>query len=180
MKESALIQRITELIAPMGYEVVHLEVQTHRNRVLRLFIDFVQSKDGKAVSIEDCANVSRKLDEPLDQMPELEAVFGGAPYDLEVSSPGVDRPLKRLQDFERFAGKQVRVHVFRPLTAEELSNSEFQSKNPKAKNFVGILEGSVGEDRIRMSLDPTGGPTGTVTIPLSLVTKANLEPKFDE
>jgi ribosome maturation factor RimP len=179
MKETALIQKISELIAPIGYEVVHLEVQTQRNRVLRLFIDFTQAPDGKAVGIEDCANVSRHLDEPLDQMPELEALFGGAPYELEVSSPGVDRPLRTLRDYERFAGKTIRVHVFRPLTAEELSNAEFQSKNPKQKNFVGTLKSLEGQEKIRMDLDPASGPKGVVTIPLSLVSKANLEPKFD-
>jgi ribosome maturation factor RimP len=178
MKETALIQRISELIAPMGYEVVHIEVQTARHRVLRLFIDFAEA--GKAVGIEDCANVSRKLDEPLDQMPELEALFGGQAYELEVSSPGVDRPLRTLRDYERFAGKRILVHVFRPLTADELGDPAFQAKNPKQKNFVGTLEGRVGEDRIRMDLDPASGPKGRVTIPLSLVSKANLEPKFED
>jgi len=178
MKETALIQKIAELIAPLGYEVVHLEVQTHRSRVLRLFIDFAEAPMGKAVGIEDCANVSRALDEPLEGMPELEAVFGGAPYELEVSSPGVDRPLRALKDYDRFSGKTVRVHVFRPLTAEELGNAEFQTKNPKQKNFVGTLEGRVGDDRIRLELDPEVGPAGRVTIPLSLVSKANLEPRF--
>jgi ribosome maturation factor RimP len=177
-----LIQGISTLISPLGYEVVHLEAQTQRGRVLRLFIDFKEGA-GKTIGIEDCATVSRAIDEPLDQLVDQTGVFSGASYELEVSSPGIDRPLRTPRDYERFTGKNVRVHVFRPLTAEEIGNTAFQAKNPKQKNFVGILEGregSPGEDKIRIALDPASGPAGTVTIPLALVSKANLEPQFEK
>jgi ribosome maturation factor RimP len=200
MTPEALIQRISELIAPLGYEVVHLELLNTRQRVLRLFIDFREQAEGQAVGIEDCAKVSKALDEPLEQLPDLQTIFGGQTYELEVSSPGVDRPLRTERDYQRFMGKTVRIHVFRPLTAEELENPAYQSKNPKQKNFIGVLAGLEGQGRIRLKLDPMTGPTpakgakgrkvakpkakteqpaDVVTIPLPLVSKANLEPQFD-
>ncbi|MCM2279624.1 MAG: ribosome maturation factor RimP [Oligoflexia bacterium] len=196
----------------MGYEIVHLEVQLGRQKTLRLFIDFdweTADKEAKTVGIEDCVKVTRALDEPLDRIPEIEAVFHGA-YELEVSSPGIERPLRTPKDFERFAGKEARIHVFRPLTGEELGNLAYQLSNPKQKNFLGTLSG-FRDNRVLLAV-PSGsadkksakkardkhkdvktdagepasrahpkGMSGAeeVTIPLPLISKANLEPAFD-
>jgi ribosome maturation factor RimP len=138
----SLINRISELIEPMGYEVVHIEVMAqHRQKVLRVFIDHTETLAGRGIGIEDCVKVTKALDEPLDQVAEIAQIFGDAPYELEVSSPGIDRPLRQEKDFQRFAGRTIRVHVFRPLTADELENPVHQEKNPKQKNFVGSLLG---------------------------------------
>jgi ribosome maturation factor RimP len=190
-----LIEIIDRLIAPLGYEVVHLELQTHRQKTLRVFIDFADGND-KTIGIEDCVAVTRALDEPLDQISEIESILHGA-YELEVSSPGVDRPLRQAKDFQRFAHSEVRIHTFRPLTADELGNASYFSKNPKQKNFFGTLLGING-DKVQLAVSP--GPsaekgkskrkpktnkeaeTGTsaeISIPLPLISKANLEPKFD-
>lgn len=182
----------------MGYEVVHVEVQTHRQKTLRIFIDFAM--DGSStIGIDDCVKVTRALEEPLEKLPEVESIFHGA-YELEVSSPGVDRPLRTARDFTRFTGREARIHVFRPLSAEELENAHYQARNPKQKNFFGTVTGvTASQDGVRVEISPEGSSAGkapgrksskknknpevsenqTVTIPLSLISKANLEPRFE-
>jgi len=210
-KTDQLINLINPLIAQLGYEIVHLEMINHRNKTLRIFIDFNESSESlpndsgtldsavKAIGIEDCVKVTRALDEPLDQLPEIEALFKGA-YELEVSSPGVDRPLRTPRDYQRFSGKEARIHVYRPLTAEELNNESYQTRNPKQKNFLGTLKG-FHENRVILEIAQTSGKkpqkkgkarngsekdkaepltnsAEKVAIPFPLIAKANLEPQF--
>lgn len=200
-----LIDAINPLIQTLGYEVVYLEILTHRQKTLRLFIDFKESNPDKTIGIEDCVKVTKTLDEPLDQVPIVEEVFHGA-YELEVSSPGVDRPLRQAKDFSRFAGREVRIHTFRPLKPDEIGNAAYYEKNPRQKNFYGTLSG-IDQDRVRLAI--SAGPTADkgksskksktnketeaktspeksvgrsgaeISIPLPLISKANLEPKFD-
>jgi ribosome maturation factor RimP len=205
-----IIALITPLVAPLGYEIVTVELLTHRQKTLRVFIDFADTPqapdsdtqgEAPSIGIEDCVKVTRALDEPLDLIPEMESIFQGA-YELEVSSPGVDRPLRQAKDFERFKDRQIRVHTYRPLTAGEIGNGEYAAKNPKQKNFLGILKGLNGE-RIALDLKdssrgakektrkgktkskaeanakPQSATKTEILIPLSLVSKANLEPVFD-
>ncbi len=154
-KTEQLIDLINPLIAQLGYEVVHLEVVNSRQRVLRIFIDFTESgTESQAIGIEDCVKVTRALDEPLDQLSEIEALFKG-PYELEVSSPGVDRPLRTQRDYERFCGKEARIHVYRPLSAEELDNASYQTRNPKQKNFLGTLKG-FRDNRVLLEISNQG------------------------
>jgi ribosome maturation factor RimP len=190
-----LIELISPLVKPMGYEVVHLEV-IPRQKLLRLFIDHLDRTDG--IGIEDCVKVTHALNEPLDAMTEVDGAFGGGTYELEVSSPGIDRPLRTQHDFEKFKGREVRIHTFRALSGEELGNVDYQAKNPKQKNFLGTLQG-VREDKVLLALNLTGGhdkaqkklgkkakqdaSAGTnsaeVAIPLPLISKANLEPDLE-
>lgn len=198
-----LIDLISPWIEKLGYQVIHLEVQTHRQKILRIYIDHLDPKPGQGIGIEDCVKVTKALEEPLDQTPEFETAFQGN-YELEVSSPGVDRPLRTANDFQRFAGKQVRVHVFRALTSEEIGNVKYFEKNPRQKNFLGVLVG-LQEDRIQLtiasqkktshkdvkksesksgkvdqtSLDTNSAAGNQITIPLPLISKANLEAEFD-
>jgi ribosome maturation factor RimP len=175
--EDKLISIVNPLIAPLGYEVVHLEIQSHRHKLLRLFIDFSDpALSPGGIGIEDCVKVTRALDEPLEQHPELVNVFHGA-YELEVSSPGIDRPLRQEKDYERFSGQRAKIHVFRPLSAEELGNSDYHAKNPKQKNFLGTLTG-VQSGKVRMKVE-SGKKETEIGIPLPLISKANLEPEFD-
>ena len=190
-----LVEQISPQVMAMGYEIVHLEVNV-RQKMLRLFIDHLERTDG--IGIEDCVKVTKALDEPLDQLPEVEKVFGTGGYELEVSSPGIDRPLRTPRDFEKFKGREIRVHTFRPLNGEEMGNTDYQSKNPKQKNFLGTLEG-FREGRVQITLNLTGGVDKTqkkprkkgqsaamitnsaevVAIPLPLISKANLESHFE-
>lgn len=204
-KQEQIITRLGPIVEGLGYEVVHLELLVGRQNLIRLFIDRkIQSAaadpgsadSNAAIGVEDCAAVSRALDEPLDQFPEIAETFKGA-YELEVSSPGIDRPLRRSTDYSRFTGRQVRMHVYRPLTADELSNSEFQKKHPKQKNFFGTILGfqpapgsaDTGRVQLRLEVEPENRPKGRkikpdsgiaeVTVPLELISKANLEPQID-
>ncbi len=170
MLPSQLIDLIAPQVQPLGYEIVHIEIQTHKGRVLRIYID--RLTPGEAIGVEDCAKVSRTIDTFLDESAEVQALFKGT-YDLEVSSPGVFRPLRTEKDFLRFRGQEVRIALFRPLSAEEMGNSDYHSRNPKQKNFIGVLHG-FRNNRVVLEID-----SEEITIPLETVSKANLEPKFD-
>jgi ribosome maturation factor RimP len=87
-------------LSGLGYELVDLE--SSRSGLLRVFIDSV-----KGISVEDCARVSHHLSRAL--------VVEGIEYErLEVSSPGLDRPLKRIGDYERFAGREASIKLKLP------------------------------------------------------------------
>lgn len=87
-------------VAELGMEMVELERAGSRTRpIFRLRVDFPDSTPGQGVSVDDCARVSRELEPWLDEHPEV-----AERYTLEVSSPGIERPLVRRRDFERFRG----------------------------------------------------------------------------
>lgn len=118
-----------QLCDSIGLELVHVEYHREpQGLVLRIYID----KDG-GVMLDDCATVSRELSDLLDVH-----LDGEASYNLEVSSPGTDRPLGRQQDYERFTGKTVRIKTVRPLDGR--------------KNFTGILMG-VSEGIVQLNVD---------------------------
>lgn len=104
-----LAARIDELIRPtvedMGFDVVR--VQLSGSKRLRLQV-MVERLDGQGMTVDDCAEVSRAVSAVLD----VDDPINGA-YTLEVSSPGIDRPLVRLDDFERFAGFEAKVELSR-------------------------------------------------------------------
>ena len=129
-----------------GMELVHLEINRHPGGALvRVYID----KEG-GVTIDDCALISRQISAQLDIEDPMEG-----PYTLEVSSPGLDRPLVTDRDFERFAGRRIRVSTHSPIGGQ--------------RNFKGRLIGLQGAE-VRLALDK-----GEVAIPLSQVARARLE-----
>jgi ribosome maturation factor RimP len=133
------------IVSQEGMELVDLEYRREpRGWVLRLFVD----KEG-GVTLEDCARISRELGRNLDVED-----FIDNPYALEVSSPGLDRPLKNPQDFMRYRDRLIRVKTFDPIE--------------NRRNFKGKLLG-LSEDRIKLELDGR-----VVHIPMSKVAKANL------
>lgn len=110
VEDREVVRRIWEHLEPeladLGYELVEAEYGRHgSNNVLRLFID----KEG-GITIDDCAEVSRAL-EPLLDVGDY--VVGR--YTLEVSSPGIERPLRKPSDFERFQGEPVKVQTLTPV-----------------------------------------------------------------
>ena len=108
---------MNELLNGTEFELVDVEYVKERDWYLRIFVD----KAG-GIDLDDCQSLSEKLGEILDR----ESVIDGA-YILEVSSPGIDRVLKKDKDFVREVGKVVDVTLYAPIDGE--------------KNFIGILEG---------------------------------------
>lgn len=121
------IENVVEpVVAGMGYELVDLQ-PSNGGRLLRLFID----KPG-GIGVEDCAAVSRQLSRVF----EVE----GVDYDrLEVSSPGLDRPLRKASDFERFAGHKAEVRMRKKDEGGQ-------------RRYVGVLRG-VADGRVSLELE---------------------------
>lgn len=144
-------------IEELGYELVELERAGSAQRpILRLRIDRLDAATPEAgVSVEDCTRVSRALESFLDESAAL------APkYVLEVSSPGVERPLVRHRDFERFAGKEIAISGKEPLAG-------------RARRLEGTLlgiEGEGAESAIRIRL----AKGEEISIPRAEVTRAHL------
>jgi ribosome maturation factor RimP len=135
---------IENTVTGMGYEFVDLE-RVGRG-MLRLFID-----QEAGISVEDCALVSN----------QLTRVFAveGVDYDrLEVSSPGLDRPLKKLEDFQRFAGLQVKLKTRMPINGQ--------------RHFTGEIAGAEN-DRVTLNID--GQP---LELEWTQIDKANLVPEI--
>jgi ribosome maturation factor RimP len=149
-------QRAKEVVEPLvageGMELVDVEyVREQPGWILRLFID----KPG-GVGLDDCSLVSRAVDTALDVED-----FIPHEYHLEVSSPGLNRPLKKPEHFLRVVGKKVKVKTFGPIG------------EPPRKNFRGTLLGlSDGEVEVEVE------GAGRLRIPLKDVAKANLEFEF--
>ena len=140
------------ILESMGLELVDIEFgRVGPDSVLRLFID----KEG-GVMLDDCAGLSRELSMILD----VEDVIA-CNYTLEVSSPGLDRPLKKQADFDRFTGRLIKVRTYQPF---------LDDSGNKRKTFLGKLEGLVG-GIVKMTL--TEGQSAS--IPIERVAKANLE-----
>ena len=137
---------VQPVVDGMGYELVDVQA-SNGGRLLRLFID----KPG-GVGLEDCAAVSRQLSRVF----EVE----GIDYErLEVSSPGLDRPLRKGADFARFAGQKAEVRMRAPDASGR-------------KRFVGVLRGADG-GRVEMELDGQ-----KVALALEDVERARLVPEL--
>ncbi|HSV29542.1 MAG TPA: ribosome maturation factor RimP, partial [Candidatus Omnitrophota bacterium] len=134
-------QRLEALIAPsleaMGYELVRAMFQGRQRPTLQVM---AERKDGKGMTVDDCADISRSLSALLD----VEDPIEGA-YNLEVSSPGIDRPLTRPKDFETWAGFEAKIEAFHGVDGR--------------KRFRGRL-GGLDQDRARIQTE-----TGEAAIP---------------
>jgi ribosome maturation factor RimP len=159
MAKIDVVARVTELAEPLaaslGLELAEVEYkQEGRQMVLRLYID----RDG-GVTLDDCSAVNRELNEILD----VEDFIQGN-YTLEVSSPGLNRALKKPSDYERYTGRLVKIRTFEPL-ADDAGNMR--------KTFLGELMG-FSDSIVRLKLNEGQ----TASIPLGKVAKANLEFEF--
>lgn len=154
-----LEREIERRVEEMGLELVELERAGDRRRpILRVYVDRPDSVPGQpGVSLDECTALSRALEPHLDARDDL------APnYVLEVSSPGVERPLVRPRDWERFAGQEVALRGKGTLAG-------------RAKRLEGVLLGPLGGDRVGLRL--AGGEE--VEVPLSEISRANLVFRWD-
>jgi len=106
----ALLGLLESEVGALGYELVELEFHPHRGGgLLRLYIDRPGAAGQDGVTVEDCEAVSRRVSAVLDA---ADPIRGG--YTLEVSSPGLDRPLRTRAHYERFLGRRVHVETALP------------------------------------------------------------------
>lgn len=127
---AAVASVLAEPLEAEGFDIVRVLFSGDRRPKLQIM---VERRDGRAVNVDDCARASRLVSAILD----VEDPLAG-PYVLEVSSPGIDRPLTRLKDFERFAGFEARVELRMPLDGR--------------RRFKGRILG-VDDDRIRLAAE---------------------------
>jgi ribosome maturation factor RimP len=143
-------KKIRELITPalegLGYGLVRVQVSGDNKATLQIM---AERKDDANMTVEDCAIISREISTILDVDDPISSA-----YALEVSSPGIDRPLVRLKDFERYTGFDARVEM----------NFLFEGR----KKFVGKLLGVLGEKiEIRVKEE-------TYTLPFGEIRRAKL------
>lgn len=151
MKPSPLEQRITDMIDPVvadrGLALVCVRL-TGADGMATLQV-MAENPETKRIGVDECATLSREIAAILD----VEDPINGR-YRLEVSSPGIDRPLMKPQDFVEYEGLEARVEIMPPLEGQ--------------KRFRGYLRG-LEKDTVRLETD-----TGMAFLPLSSIQKARL------
>lgn len=149
-RTEALEQIIAPAVIAVGMELWGVEfISQGRHSVLRVYID---SEHG--VSLDDCERVSHQVSGVLDVEDPIQSE-----YNLEVSSPGLDRPLFRFEQYAAFCGEQLKVRL--------------RSAVGDRRNFTGLL---VGADNDTLEFEVDGD---SLSVPYDRVEKANLIPRFD-
>ena len=142
--------RVEKLIAPsleaLGFELVRVRFGGPGRPTLQIMIE---RQDREALTVDDCASASKAISALLD----VEDPIGGA-YNLEISSPGLDRPLTRIGDFERFAGFEAKIEVAVPVDGRKRLRGQ----------VLGVENGNV-----RISRDE-----GSHSVPFETIKKAKL------
>lgn len=146
-----LVEKITQLIEPVlqdrGFELVRVSYQGNdNNNTLQVM---AEHKDGQNMTADDCESLSRALSAILD----VEDIIAGR-YLLEVTSPGIDRPLVKLQDYDRFKGREAKIETLLPIDGR--------------KRFKGLLKGVQGN---QVLIDFEGNE---IAIDFSAISKAKL------
>ena len=151
--KTAIDRRLAEIIQPviegMGFELVRIRLQGGKTATLQIMADRPEG----GINVEDCAEISTAVSATLDVEDPLEDA-----YHLEVSSPGIDRPLTRLKDFATFEGYDARLE-----TAQAIDGR---------KRFKGILAGVEG-DEVLLNIEE-GGEVQTIGLGFDLLSDAKL------
>ncbi|MGR9117230.1 MAG: ribosome maturation factor RimP [Gammaproteobacteria bacterium] len=144
-----LVNLIEPIVEGLGYECVGIEYNPHpRHGLLRIYIDHEQG-----ILVDDCSKVSHQISGMLD----VEDPIQGN-YQLEISSPGEDRPLFKIGQFERFIGKMVNVNLFKPIE--------------KRRKITGLIEKVEGEIIFLKEGDQI------YEVPFQAMSKARLVPEY--
>ena len=156
IKSEQIVSLLEPIVISIGYEFVGLEyISQGRHSILRIYID-----NPEGVTVDDCALVSRQVGAVLD----VEDPVSGE-YSLEVSSPGMNRPLFKLEHYEQFIGEEAKLKTFRPQHGEHIGKGQ-----RKFRGFITSIEGNniffeIEKDQI-------------VSIPFNEIETANLVAKF--
>lgn len=149
--DMTLQDRLAALVTAMGYEFVGCEFQRQgRSGLLRIYID-----NASGITLTDCSKVSHQVSAMLD----VEDPVSGE-YHLEISSPGLDRPLFGIMQFKKFIGSRIKVRLCNPLNNK--------------RNFVGVLQQVDEADDIHLLTD-----TEEVILPFSGIEKARVIPDLE-
>ncbi|MFA7441296.1 MAG: ribosome maturation factor RimP [Sphingomonadaceae bacterium] len=152
MSDVAHLQRLIEpVVESAGFALVRVAIIGGRNMTLQVM---AEDPETGQMTIDQCARLSRRISAMLDEADPIDAE-----YSLEVSSPGIDRPLTRLADFDRWAGHLARVELAEPLV---MSGAD-------RKRFQGPLIGTDGEN---IRLDAEG--VGPIALPFANIRTARL------
>jgi len=143
---NAIERMIEPSLAAMGYRVVRVVVTSGRRPTLQVMAERI---DDAAMTVDDCALISHSVSALLDVADPI----AGA-YTLEISSPGIDRPLVRAEDYNRFCGYEARIELAEPVAGR--------------RRFRGRLLGTADGD-IRLATD-----AGETRLPLAAVARAKL------
>lgn len=146
MQKHYLQDLIEPVVTAAGYELVRVMSIGQVNQTLQVMIDKL---DGSDITVDDCAKVSHLLSDMLDEKDPI-----ADKYSLEVSSPGLDRPLTKLEHFKRYVGYEIKL--------------ETEDKVENRKRFKGKITEVVNNNVVLM-MDETA-----YTIPFDLITKAKL------
>jgi ribosome maturation factor RimP len=145
--DPVLHERLSQLIGSMGYELVGCEtVPQGRQMIFRIYID-----SPKGVTVDDCSRVSRQVGAMMDVEDPFESR-----YALEVSSPGIDRPLFEIEHYRKYIGKRIKLKLYSPVN--------------QRRQFKGVLQRVEGED-IFLLVDDT---EQEVKLSYSMIEKASL------
>jgi ribosome maturation factor RimP len=151
------IGRVEKIVTPtleaMGYDLVRVHHSGGKRPVLQIM---VEPSEERAMTLDDCAEVSRALSAVLDVEDPIKST-----YILEVSSPGIDRPLVRPRDFDRFAGFEARVETHNPVEGRK----RFRGR------LGGLMTGAAPDGRDAVSIATDDGET---LIPFAEIAKAKL------
>jgi ribosome maturation factor RimP len=161
LNDSQQLDRLRAVIGPVcqahGLELVDTRFIQERGLTLQVLIERPLQSDGQSgVSLADCQAVSRDLLTVLDV--EDDQLIKRSAYRLEVGSPGIERPLISRRDFERFAGREIRVRTSRPISGR--------------RRIEGMLQGVEG-DIVKLSVSGE-----ELAVPLAEIAKANLVYRF--
>ncbi|GAC1407363.1 MAG: ribosome maturation factor RimP [Burkholderiaceae bacterium] len=153
-----LSEMIEKTVRGLGYQLVDCELAARG--LVRVYIDFIpEEADRGFITVEDCEKVTHQL---LHVLTVENAVYER----LEVSSPGLDRPLKKPADYVRFAGHEAVVKLRAPMPGAA-----------NRKSFQGVLQAPMG-DKLSLEFEGNEGPA-TLEFTLADVDKARLVPKVD-
>lgn len=153
--ESGVAARVATIIEPaiadLGYRLVRVRVTAQNGCTVQIM---AERPDG-SMTVEGCEEISQAISPALDVDDPIQAA-----YHLEISSPGIDRPLVRASDFERWAGHLAKIDTSEPVAGR--------------KRFRGILRGAAGQDALLTRDDAKSEEERDVAIPMRLIAEARL------
>ena len=143
--ENRILLIVSPIIEDMGFELIRIRLIDGKSKLIQIMVDSPEMD----ITVDDCANISNELSAAID----IEDPYEGA-FNLEVSSPGIDRPLTRLCDFDRWNGYEVKLETTTAIEGQ--------------KRFKGILSGT-NQDEVLIILD-----IGTIGLKFKWLSEAKL------